>query len=125
MSVVYGQLAAKQAAAKILAKAGKKQFEYDSDEDVEDGRLLQFCTYIRKDKCTIVVFTNINFVLSCIMFLYFFTLVPVLKRSQKLLSRYLLGILVVLFFMVIPGPLKERQVVFIHVVSVLGSRVFS
>jgi hypothetical protein len=37
MSVVYGQLAAKQAAAKILARAGKKQFEYDSDEDVEDG----------------------------------------------------------------------------------------
>ena len=37
MSVVYGQLAAKQAAAKILAKTGKKQFDYDSDEDVEDG----------------------------------------------------------------------------------------
>ena len=38
MSVVYGQLAAKQAAAKVLAAAGKKQFEYDSDEDVEGGK---------------------------------------------------------------------------------------
>jgi hypothetical protein len=38
MSVVYGQLAAKQAAAKALARSGKKKYEYDSDEDVEDGR---------------------------------------------------------------------------------------
>ncbi len=39
MSVVYGQLAAKQAAAKALARSGKKKYEYDSDEDVEDGRV--------------------------------------------------------------------------------------
>jgi hypothetical protein len=39
MSVVYGQLAAKQAAAKALARSGKKKYEYDSDEDVEDGRI--------------------------------------------------------------------------------------
>jgi len=37
MSVVYGQLAAKQAAAKIMAAAGKKQMEYDSDEETEGG----------------------------------------------------------------------------------------
>jgi hypothetical protein len=43
MSVVYGQLAAKQAAAKALARSGKKKYEYDSDEDVEDGRLPTHC----------------------------------------------------------------------------------
>jgi len=37
MSVVYGQLAAKQAAAKIMAASGKRQYEYDSDEDTEGG----------------------------------------------------------------------------------------
>ena len=37
MSVVYGQLAAKQAAAKIMAAAGKRQYEYDSDEETEGG----------------------------------------------------------------------------------------
>ena len=39
MSVVYGQLAAKQAAAKIMAAAGKKQMEYDSDEETEGGKM--------------------------------------------------------------------------------------
>jgi hypothetical protein len=43
MSVVYGQLAAKQAAAKALARSGKKKYEYDSDEDVEDGRFSVQC----------------------------------------------------------------------------------
>jgi hypothetical protein len=42
----------------------------------------------------------------------------------NLFSAYLLGILVVLFFMVTSGPLKEHQVVFIHVAAVLDSRVF-
>jgi len=37
MSVVYGQLAAKQAAAKVKAASGKRQYEYDSDEDTEGG----------------------------------------------------------------------------------------
>ncbi len=49
MSVVYGQLAAKQAAAKILARAGKKQFEYDSDEDVEDGEWIHQCSDYQSD----------------------------------------------------------------------------
>ena len=41
MSVVYGQLAAKQAAAKVKSASGKRQYEYDSDEDTEGGRFSQ------------------------------------------------------------------------------------
>ena len=37
MSVVYGQLAAKQAAARIMAASGKRKHEYDSDEETEGG----------------------------------------------------------------------------------------
>lgn len=55
MSVMYGQMAAKQAAAKIMAQAaagragqvgqpGKKQnkYEYDSDEDTSEGKYAQY-----------------------------------------------------------------------------------
>ena len=40
MSVMYGQMAAKAAAAKIMAQVGKqkKQYEYDSDEETEGGQ---------------------------------------------------------------------------------------
>ena len=37
MSVVYGQLAAKQAAANARAASGKNKFDYDSDEETEGG----------------------------------------------------------------------------------------
>ena len=36
MSVVYGQMAAKQAAANA-ASGGKRKYEYDSDEDTTNG----------------------------------------------------------------------------------------
>lgn len=42
MSVVYGQLAAKQAAARIMAASGKRKHEYDSDEDTEGGKIVVF-----------------------------------------------------------------------------------
>jgi len=35
MTHVYNELLMKQKRAEILAMQGKKQFEYDSDEDVE------------------------------------------------------------------------------------------
>ena len=45
MSVMYGQMAAKQAAAKIMAQAAaaknvgnKNKYEYDSDEETEGGK---------------------------------------------------------------------------------------
>lgn len=51
MSVVYGQLAAKQAAARIMATSGKRKHEYDSDEDTEGGKIVIFYLLFTKIKC--------------------------------------------------------------------------
>ena len=38
MSVVYGNLAAKQAMANAMSAAGKIKYDYDSDEETEGGK---------------------------------------------------------------------------------------
>ena len=51
MSVMYGQMAAKQAAAKIMAQAAaaknvgnKNKYEYDRDEETDGGKYF-LCRY--------------------------------------------------------------------------------
>ena len=60
MSVVYGQLAAKQAAARIMAASGKRKHEYDSDEDTEGGKTVLKVIFVYKNKLSKISFVFFN-----------------------------------------------------------------